>query len=139
MSTRRKRILTTDRTFGIENPIKDSPYGNIFSMSRNSIDLYKSQLYTLMFTNKGERVMMPEFGTNIQALLFEPYDENIYERIRSEIQAEASRWIPGINIDKVLFEDKETNLENNRLILTIKFSLIVDPSIEDYIQIEKSV
>ncbi len=139
MSRKRSQILDTDRTFSVQNPIKESFKGNILRMTNNSISMYKSQLYTLIFTNVGERVMLPEFGTNIQALLFEPMTNNIYNDLKLEIRNAADRWIPGINIDDVRFKEDLTELEYNRVTLTIEFSLKVDPNVKDQIEIEKSI
>lgn len=137
--SRRSRILDTNRTFSIQNPIKDSIQGNVFRMTKNSISMYKSQLYTLVFTNVGERLMLPEFGTNIQALLFEPMNDNIYVKLKREIQQAADRWIPGINIDDIRFKEDLSEIENNRITLSIDFSLKADSNVRDQIEIEKSI
>ena len=49
-------------------------------------DLIKIDLLNHLFTRKGERLMMPNFGTSIQDLLFEPMDQLLETRIGNEIQ-----------------------------------------------------
>ncbi len=83
--------------------------------------------------------MMPEFGTRIQQLLFEPITENIYSQMDMEIKQAAKRWIPGINITGVKFDDPDDDMDNNRINLTIEYELAVDQSVSDQIQIEMSI
>jgi phage baseplate assembly protein W len=54
---------------------------------RTGKELVKADLLYHMFTKKGERVMMPDFGTNLQDLVFEPNDPITRTQILNEIQA----------------------------------------------------
>ena len=54
---------------------------------RSNAALIKKDLLNHLFTRKGERVDMPNFGTNLKDLLFEPLDELLKTRIAGEIQA----------------------------------------------------
>ncbi len=54
---------------------------------RTGIELVKKDLLYHIFTRRGDRVMMPEFGTDIQDMVFEPNDPITQNRILSEIQA----------------------------------------------------
>ena len=139
MAKRRKFIQEVGRTFGIVNPIAESIEGSVFRMSIDSITKLKSQLYTLLFTNKGERVMMPTYGTNIQSRMFEPMTGLVYEDIRQDIMKAVKEWIPELQVNAVVFEDKEENEENSLLIITIEYSHIADSKMQDQVQIEMSV
>ena len=48
------------------------------------VDLVKQDLLNNIFTSKGERVMMPNYGTSIQDLLFSPLDEDTLALIEQE-------------------------------------------------------
>ncbi len=54
---------------------------------RTGIELVKKDLLYHIFTRRGDRVMMPEFGTDIQDMTFEPNDAMTQNRILGEIQA----------------------------------------------------
>ena len=54
---------------------------------RTGAELIKQDLLYHLFTRRGERVMMPEFGTDLQDMVFEPNDPLTQDRINSEIQA----------------------------------------------------
>lgn len=48
-------------------------------------DLVKQDLLNYIFTRRGERVMMPTFGSRIPDLLFEPLDEQTLSIIREDV------------------------------------------------------
>lgn len=48
-------------------------------------DLVKQDLLNFIFTRKGERVMMPRFGSRIPDLIFEPLDEQTLALIEEDV------------------------------------------------------
>ena len=136
MARNRDSAFRTDRTFNIINPIAQSKRDGIFRLSNTSIDKYKSNLYTLIFTGIGERVMEPNFGTILKYTLFEPLTEDTHESIRRDILQKTSFWIPEIQITNIEFSDELANLENNKVSLKIDFELTADESIQEFIEIE---
>ena len=50
-------------------------YQNNKTFKLTDVELVKLDLLSHMFTRKGERVMMPRFGTRIPDLAFEPMDD----------------------------------------------------------------
>lgn len=57
------------------------------SFSLTNLDLVKQDLLNHIFTSKGERVFMPNFGTRIPSLAFEPNDEKTQAIIREDLTA----------------------------------------------------
>jgi len=139
MARNRNSAFITDRTFNILNPIVNSSRDGVFKMSTTSIEKYRSNLYTLIFTGIGERVMEPEFGTRIKYMLFDPLTTSIYEAIKSEIKSSAARYIPEIKIDNIEFGDETEDAENNKVSMRIDFSLKLDPTIQDFMEIEMGI
>ncbi len=139
MTKRRNFINQTDRTFSVLNPVLESNDGNVFKMSTDSMGTIKSQLYSVVFTNIGERIMLPEFGTSIQSMLFEPMNENIFTRIEAELRRAIGRWVPAVELTNVKFLDRIENIENNKMDISIEYKLKLDPDLTDQIQIELTV
>jgi phage baseplate assembly protein W len=59
---------------------------------QNKQSLYDEQLvqFDLMnqfYTRKGERVMLPNFGSNIWNYLFEPYSDTVINLIKQDVQS----------------------------------------------------
>jgi len=57
------------------------------TFSLSDIELVKMDLLNHIFTRKGSRVMMPNFGTSINDLLFEPLDEFTTDSLEEELRA----------------------------------------------------
>jgi phage baseplate assembly protein W len=49
------------------------------------IELVKRNLLNELYTRRGERVMMPDFGSSLQDLVMETYSPDIEEQIEDEI------------------------------------------------------
>lgn len=139
MTSNRDRAFAQQKTFNIVNPISKATRDGMFTLSSTSIEKYKSNLYTLVFTGIGERPMMPFYGTIISQLIFEPLDESLLISIENEIIEKASYWIPEIVILKVDFKDKEEGIENNKINMKIHFSLVQDETIQDFIEVEMGI
>lgn len=55
------------------------------SFSVYDVELVKIDLLNHIYTRKGERVMMPNFGTIIPDLVFEPLDEETIDTLHDEL------------------------------------------------------
>lgn len=139
MARNRNQAFNKDRTFNIINPIANATRDGVFKLSTDTIEKYTANLYTLIFTGVGERVMLPEYGTTIKYLLFDPITEDIYQRIKQDIIEKTEIWIPEIKIVSIGFGDEEEDRENNKLTIRIDYKLKQDSTIQDFIEIEMGV
>jgi phage baseplate assembly protein W len=115
---------------------KSSDSNGIFSVNFTTLNQAKDNLKNLILTRKGERLMQPEFGCDIWKVLFEPLDGEAVERVIENTIVEAvSIWLPYLNIDTIVFDYDENDIDNHRIILDIKFSLISNPNLSETIQI----
>ena len=72
-----------DKFVGIEFPLGRSVTG-FFNKTKTLQEQTKSNIRNLLLTNKGERVMQPTFGSDLQRLLFEQYSDDLRDRIEAE-------------------------------------------------------
>ena len=113
-----------------------SDSNGIFAVNYTTLTQAKDNLRNLILTKKGERVQQPEFGCDIWLLVFEQIDgENLENRIESSILDAVQSWIPNININQIIFDYDNNDIDNNRIALDIKFSLISNPNLTETIQI----
>lgn len=75
------------------------------------IDVVKTDLLNHIFTRKGDRVMMPTFGTIIPDLVFEPIDEITVETLREEL-ATVFNYDPRVELIRLQVTPKE---DENRI------------------------
>jgi hypothetical protein len=83
----------------IKFPFSDSEKGYFLELNKDSKKAIKSDLMHLLLTNKGERLYMPDFGTNLKKYLFEPNIESVNSDIKSEIQIAIDKYIPNLRVD----------------------------------------
>jgi len=70
------------------------------SFKLNNIDLVKSDLLNHIFTKKGERVMMPNWGTQIPEMVFEPLNEDTVDVVYDELEY-VFNYDPRVDIQKL--------------------------------------
>lgn len=93
----------------IKFPFEDSQKGYFLEMTKENKKAIKSDLMHLLLTNKGERLYMPDFGTNLKKYLFEPNIQNTSLDIRSELQTSINKYIPNLKIDDLTVNPSTDN------------------------------
>ena len=107
---------TPDTAIGIQLPLNRGAKGmaasqnyasgsqagkGVFDSTYTTKDAVISNLKNLILTEKGERYMQPEFGTNIRTILFENNTEEIRAILRESINEDIERWLPYVNLEGV--------------------------------------
>jgi len=67
----------------------------------SGVDQIKADLLQLLLTEPGERVMLPEYGTPLKTLFFEPNDVTLEVEARRIISEAILRWEPRIVIQQI--------------------------------------
>ena len=81
-----------------------------FNSTYSTADQIKSNLINLLLTNKGERIMNPEFGANLKTVLFEGITEDTSEIIKTLIGINVTTFIPEVTVTNVnVVQNKDTN------------------------------
>lgn len=126
-----------------------SSTGNgVFESTYTTKDSAISNFKNLILTQKGERYMQPEFGTNIRKILFENNVKEIRDILQDDLEADINHWLPYITLNDVIVEPskdmhsiniqlkfKITSIGMNMVIniLANENSFIVDNAEEDII------
>ena len=102
------------------------------------IDEVFSSIIQILNTRRGERIMYPEFGSDLGPLLWEPHDLFLQQQVRRELVRALNIWEPRVELMSVEFEDNP-NLRNlGILVLSIQLRLINNPRLEQVIQVPLS-
>jgi phage baseplate assembly protein W len=81
-----------------------------FNSTYSTIEQIKSNLVNLLLTNKGERVMNPEFGCDLRTVLFEGIVEDTIDSIRSLINTNVAIFVPEVTITNIgVTKDEDHN------------------------------
>jgi len=113
--------LTDDQ--GLHGSTKSSTHGD-FHLSYTTLEQAKSNLRNLVLTNRGERVMHPEFGCDIWASLFQNITPQLLVAIEENIYKQVSIWLSYINLLNVGIKRMKDN--QNRINIAITYALFDD-------------
>ena len=92
----------------------------VFKSTYTTKDQIKSNLVNLLLTDKGERVMNPNFGTNLKRFLFEGITDNNLETLKDNILNSILSYISEITVTNIILVP---NTDNNLVDLTIEYYL----------------
>jgi len=95
-----------------------------FTLSYTTLEQTKSNMRNLVLTNKGERVMHPNFGCDIYRLLFEPISPGVVSKIKSNVKEQVDIWLEYVNLLEV--DVKQPRPDINRVDINIWFALYND-------------
>ena len=105
--------MAKQRFINIDFPFKDSPEGFYFNLNATDADAVRADLLHLLLTNKGERLYMPDFGSDLKKYIFEPNDGVTHSEIKDNLNETIKRYMPNLTIDSINFR----NDSNEELII----------------------
>jgi phage baseplate assembly protein W len=118
---------------GITLPITNGNTG-MFTQSTSVFEQVKSNFKNLILTKKGERLMQPEFGTDLHRILFENITDNTLENARLTVVDAVERWMPFLELKE--FEVKSPVDGNpHRINLSVTYRFRNNPNVTDAISI----
>ena len=104
----------------------------VFKSTFSTRDQTKSNIVNLLLTNKGERIMNPEFGADISYLLFEGMTDSNIANIQDKVTTAINNYIPQIIVDSVDVVYDQTYYTIN---ITINYRSIVSGT-SDQVNVE---
>lgn len=88
-----------EKFIGLQYPLVKTARGLL--AQKNNVDQIKADLLQLLLTNPGERVMLPEFGTPLRDLVFEPNDVSLEAVAKKMIADSITKWEPRIVVSDI--------------------------------------
>lgn len=111
--------LKTPKLIGLNYPIETNPTNGYFSKNTN-LALIKSNLSSLVRTERGERFMRPDYGCNLRRFLMEPMDSTLFSLIREEIIVAIRKYLSTVSITKLQVFETTTNQLKVNLFCAVK-------------------
>jgi len=116
--------LTPRKAVGIDIPLSGQA---VFNQTFETKDAIKANLINYFLTNKGERFLNPEFGSNIRRLLFENITEENLTEIEAVVADDLEKYFPRV---KPTVIQLASNPDTNTIVFFLRYA-IVDTNIED--------
>ena len=89
------------------------------SLSANDADHVRDMMEMLLFTNPGERVMRPEFGSGLLQSVFAPNSVELAATLQLTVQAALTQWLG----DLIELHGVEVLSDDATLRVTVKYML----------------
>lgn len=80
-------------------------------------DHIRDLIEQLLFTNPGERVNRPDFGSGLLKMVFAPNSEGLASTLQGAVQASIQRWLG----DLIELKNLEVKAEDSTLSLTLSY------------------
>jgi len=96
----------------ISFPFQESNLGQFIKLNNDDNSAIKSDLMHLLLTRKGERLYMPDFGTDLLKYIFEMNDDLTRSNIRTELNETIKKYLPNLSINSIEVTESESNEHN---------------------------
>lgn len=104
----------------------------VFNSTYATKDQIKSNLINLLLTDQGERVMNPNFGSNLKRDLFEFITDDNITGLQQQIADAISTFIPQIQATNIIITQDP---DNHAITVNLAYSIILSGT-KDQVQIQ---
>ena len=119
----------TNSILGTAYPVRTTNTGGYFSIATDKVAL-KAGLIQLVLTRRGERVMMPDFGTDIRESVFAPLDMQTADTLNSQIAAGISKYEKRIIVRSLtVVPDEPSHTLNIKVTFSVKADILGSESL----------
>jgi len=95
---------------GIKYPFTSEGFQNFYVDVNGSIkDKIRSQLMHIVFTPKGQRLRLPQFGTDLIKFIFDQNESITWEAVKEEVSDAVKMWSSNIIINDIKVVKNEEN------------------------------
>jgi phage baseplate assembly protein W len=103
---------------------------DVFRSTYTTVDQVKSNIINYLLTNTGERVLNPNFGSNLRAFLFDNITESNLRALEIKLTNDIQNYFPNVTIDLLTLTP---SYEENAI--TLDFNLSVYNGTSQTVQI----
>lgn len=115
------KLKTIPTFIDLDFKLKKDRYGNV--TKHEDVESVKQSIKMILSTYPGERLMLPEFGSRLRDILFEPISNITTSQIRREIKTAVERWDNRVVIKRLdVIPEEDLNQYRISVIFNIKGS-----------------
>jgi phage baseplate assembly protein W len=130
-------MAKSKRFLGCQYPLVKGPRGTL--AQTNGVDQIKADLLQLLLTNPGERCMLPDYGTPLRSLLFDPNDLALEIAAKKMIADSITKFEPRVVVENIFVSSvadpddlhPDDNLTERDHVLSIKIRFFDPENIEE--------
>lgn len=119
--------MANKQYFGIKYPFTDRCVERYeFDLNNSEHEKMTSELLHLIFTPKGQRLRLPNFGTNLVKFIFEATSDS-WAGVKEEIQETVNEWLKDIILNDINILASEDGRE-----IKVKVDYTIKEGIDSY-------
>ena len=118
--------LQPRKAVGIDIPLSGV---GVFNQTFETKDALKANLINYFLTNKGERFLNPNFGSNIRKILFENITQDNLDEIEAIVADDLEKFFPRVKPTLIQFASEP---DTNTVVFFLRYA-IEDSNIQDEI------
>ena len=93
---------------------------SVFNSTYTTVEQIKSNVINFVLTNKGERVLNPNFGSNLRKFIFENITESNLRALEIKLTNDIKSNFPSVNVTSIILTSA---YEDNAIQLNITYSI----------------
>lgn len=93
-------------------PLTIDQIDGAYGLLKDLRSLAQQNLKMLILTEKGERIMIPEYGVGLKRKLFENRSQSLELSIESAISSQVRKYLPYISIQNLQVKEPEDIIQN---------------------------
>ena len=113
--------MARKKYINIDFPFVDSKEGFYFNLTQTDQAAIRADLLHLLLTNKGERLYLPDFGSDLRKYIFEPNDAITHGKIKDSLNESIKLYIPNLLVNEISFK---TNEIEELIIVELKYTVV---------------
>jgi phage baseplate assembly protein W len=90
-------------------------------LNESYADGIKSQVLHVKFTQKGQKLRDPEFGTDIVRYIYSPSDSLTFNEVKNEISEKITKYVPSVTFRDISIYNDENG--DNGIIVMVEYSV----------------
>ncbi len=108
--------------YGIRFPFTKENNDEVFlDLNKDFVEKAKSEMFHLIFTPKGQRYRMPDFGTRLIDYIFDSNIDVSFADIKSEIRTAMEKYVPSVTLNDIeVFREED---DDHTAYADIKFTV----------------
>jgi phage baseplate assembly protein W len=93
--------------YNINFPFKNSDEGFFLDLNSDENAAIKADLMHLILTRKGQRLYLPDFGTELLRFIFEPNDDLTLSMVKDEIKTVVKKYLPNLTVTNITVTESD--------------------------------
>ena len=85
----------------------------------------------VLATDKGERVMRPDFGAGLRSFVFGPLNQTTLQRVQTQVQEALVKWEPRITVEQVSVTIDPS--EQGKLLIAVRYLVRVTNTLQNLV------